>query len=363
MIETENKFISPQIVDRMDGVLLGTAVGDAIGLPREGLSRRRALRMFGDRPLHYAFLLGKGMCSDDTEHTCMVAQALITSGGNVTQFQKSLAWKLRFWLLGIPAGIGLATLKSICKLWLGFPPSKSGVYSAGNGPAMRSAILGLYAHPNVDLIKDLTRTSTQISHTDERAEQGALMIALATHYACTRKPEDIIPKELFNLFQNHITNAEICAILNTTADALHKGLSSEEFTHEMGLSNGVSGYIVHTVPVALFCWLKNINCFRSAIEDVVLLGGDADTTGAITGALAGATLGASGIPEEWIDGIKEWPRSVCWLKKLSQRLFASMHDNTQHKPLQLFWPGILLRNILFTLTVLFHGFRRLLPPY
>ena len=55
------------------GTILGTAVGDAIGLPREGLSPARARRLFGDPPLRHRFLLGRGMISDDTEHTCMVA--------------------------------------------------------------------------------------------------------------------------------------------------------------------------------------------------------------------------------------------------------------------------------------------------
>ena len=55
--------------DQIAGVILGTAVGDALGLPREGLSRRRAGKLFGDPPLGHHFLFGRGMVSDDTEHT------------------------------------------------------------------------------------------------------------------------------------------------------------------------------------------------------------------------------------------------------------------------------------------------------
>jgi ADP-ribosylglycohydrolase len=72
------------------------------------------------------------MVSDDTEHTLFVAQALLTHPEDVIAFQRCPAWKLRLWLLGMPAGIGLATLKAILRLWLGFPPSRSGVWSAGN---------------------------------------------------------------------------------------------------------------------------------------------------------------------------------------------------------------------------------------
>ncbi len=41
--------------DRLAGLLIGTAVGDAIGLPREGMSARRALRLFGGSPLSHRF--------------------------------------------------------------------------------------------------------------------------------------------------------------------------------------------------------------------------------------------------------------------------------------------------------------------
>ena len=59
--------------DVFEGVLLGTMAGDALGLPREGLSARRTRRLFGGAPLRHRLLLGRGLCSDDTEHACMVA--------------------------------------------------------------------------------------------------------------------------------------------------------------------------------------------------------------------------------------------------------------------------------------------------
>src|SRR5262249_40889645 len=58
--------------DAIIGCLLGTAAGDAIGLPVEGLSPRRQRRLFGEIDSH-RLLFGRGMTSDDTEHTCIVA--------------------------------------------------------------------------------------------------------------------------------------------------------------------------------------------------------------------------------------------------------------------------------------------------
>src|ERR1700757_4448141 len=93
------------------GVLLGTAVGDSLGLPSEGLSRQR-IRARWCGVWQHRFLFGRGMVSDDTEHTLFVAQALLAHPDDPIAFQRCLAWKLRLWLLGVPAGIGLATLKA-----------------------------------------------------------------------------------------------------------------------------------------------------------------------------------------------------------------------------------------------------------
>ena len=156
------------------GCLWGCAVGDAIGLPYEGLSARR-VRRFARLPLRHRFVLGRGMVSDDTDHTVFVAQALLRSVGDPARFQAALAWRLRFWLLCLPAGIGLATLRNILRLWLGRRPS--GVFSAGNGPAMRSAILGVYFARDVAARRAHVKAFTRLTHTDPLALSGALAVA------------------------------------------------------------------------------------------------------------------------------------------------------------------------------------------
>jgi ADP-ribosyl-[dinitrogen reductase] hydrolase len=82
------------------------------------------------------------MMSDDTEHSCMVAESLIESGFDPERFEALFAKRLRWWLLGVPAGTGFATLRACLRLLCGIPSYRSGVFSAGNGPAMRAAILG-----------------------------------------------------------------------------------------------------------------------------------------------------------------------------------------------------------------------------
>ena len=100
--ESENMISKQQ---RWRGLILGTAIGDSVGLAAEGISRRRNHKLFKQHWKQRLFL-GYGMMSDDTEHTVFVAQALLAHPDNVILFRKRLARSLRWWLLSLPAGIG-----------------------------------------------------------------------------------------------------------------------------------------------------------------------------------------------------------------------------------------------------------------
>ncbi len=346
------------------GCLLGTAVGDSVGLSCEGMSKRRQRQVYPEINGHH-FVFRKGMISDDTEHACMVAQALIVSGGDVETFAKSLAWRFRFWLLGLPAGIGYATLRAIVKLWLGFPSHRSGVFSAGNGPAMRSAILGVcYGHDTKQL-RELVRVSTRMTHTDPKAEFGALAVALAAFMAGRGSEKEVSPNEYYHIVQRVLgTEAnDFLHIIQRTVTSVEARQSTESFAGKLGLSEGVSGYVYHTVPVVLHAWLRHQGDYRSAIIDIVRCGGDTDTTAAIVGGIIGARVGTSGIPREWIGGLWEWPRSVRWIEQVGKRLAEVCSQGMRRGAVPVPVYGLLARNFVFMLVVLFHGFRRLLPPY
>lgn len=356
-----------EYADRITGCLVGLAVADALGLPREGLSPGRARRLFGDAPLRHRLVFGKGMASDDTEHHCMTAQALLAAPEDDRQFARSLAWRLRGWFLGLPAAIGMATLKGILKLWVGFPPHRSGVHSAGNGPAMRAPILGACLGGNPERLARYVKAATRLTHTDPRAEQGVLAIALAARHGLSRGPGRVDAEEVVALALRDVTDSDLAASLGSIPRHLAQGYSPREFTQELGLAQGVTGFINHTVPVCLYCWLSRPDSYEEAVGSVIALGGDTDTTAAIVGGIAGATLGEAAIPPAWTAGLLDFPRSVTWIRRLGHRLADQLRPVGQPRrrrgPLPLFWPAIGLRNLLFTLIVLKHGFRRLLPPY
>lgn len=358
-------------VDRLSGVLLGTAVGDALGLPREGLTAARARALFGDdvRP---ALLLGRALPSDDTEHTCMVAQALLAARGDPERFGRSLASRLRFWLLGLPAGVGLGTARALVRAWIGFGWRTSGVPSAGNGPAMRAAVIGACLAGEPDALAAWVRVATRITHTDERAFRAAYLVALAAAYAASRAPADVDGLQFLldaraALVRVEGLDDELRRAFELVEAHLRRGASVSELRLALGLERGVSGYAYHSVPVALYGWLRHPADFRTAVAEVIRQGGDADTTGAIVGGIAGAGVGAAALPQDWTDGVVDVPRSLAWMRRLAARLAqrfpASGAPDLDVSPLPLAWPLLLPRNLVFLIVVLAHGFRRLLPPY
>lgn len=343
------------------GCLLGTAVGDAIGLPYEGLSPQRAKKMLGPADRH-RFFFGRGMVSDDTQHSCMVAQALLAAGADPVSFSRAFAWRLRLWLLGVPAGAGFATLRAILKLWLGFSPEKSGVFSAGNGPAMRAAIFGA-AFDDLESIRSFVTASTVITHTDPKALHGALAIALAAFMA--RQATSVTPQEYLSSLQTFLGDEaeELVTLVAGVCDSIAANETTEVFAGRSGHGKGVSGYVLHTVPVVLHAWLRHQRAFATAITEIIACGGDADTTAAILGGIIGSAVGPAGIPEPWLNGILEWPAGISWMRATGSCLADSLAGKKDLRVPEIWFLTTLPRNLLMLVIVLLHGFRRLLPPY
>ncbi len=345
------------------GCILGTAVGDALGLPYEALSARRGRKLFGSPERHH-LVFGHGMISDDTEHTCLVARALLASGGDPVRFEKHLAGSLRYWLLGLPAGVGYATLRAILKLWVGFPPEKSGVFSAGNGPSMRSALLGLLYGDRPEMMKEFVRRSSRLTHSDPKAYFGALAVACATHLSASR---DVVRSDYFlQMLRECLAGEAAGEFLQSLERACASAATGEpvsRFAESIGCQKGITGYTYHTVPCVIQTWLRYPADFRSAMVEIIGAGGDTDTTGAILGGILGARVGKAGIPEAWLSGILEWPCSVAWMERLGEALACIEVDGESVQLPRLSVPGLLLRNVFFWGVVWAHILRRMFPPY
>jgi len=256
-------------------------------------------------------------------------------------------------------------LRAGLKLWFGFPPTRSGVFSAGNGPAMRSPLLGVLFGSSPERLEAFVLASTRITHTDPKAYFGALVVALAA-FESSRAARNVTPEEFARAIEQRLPQPEaqeLVGLIRRAARSASDGESTSPFATAIGCRQGVSGYILHTVPCVIQTWLRFQDDYAGGIREMLAAGGDTDTTAAILGGIIGARVGKEGIPAAWLDGIVEWPRSIGWIEKLAAAVEPVAEDKPAGPVPGYARIGVLPRNLVFLLIVLLHGVRRMAPPY
>lgn len=326
---------------RLEGCLLGTAAGDALGLPAEGLTPERQRKLY-PRMDRYQLLWGGGLISDDTEHAVLTLGALRESQGQLEPFQRLMRQRLRRWFWTAPPGVGYGTLKAGVRLSLGL--RKTGVFSAGNGPAMRAPIIAAWCFDNgADRLQPLLRASTEITHTDPKAYHGSLVLGRVTHQLLEDRlrPDDLTAG---------IEDDECLDIVNRVFSDRERPL--HQLCQEMGLTQGVSGYIYHTLALVLQAVVHKEIAFEQTLIDTVRCGGDSDSTAALVGGILGAVRGPEAIPAHWREGLRDWPLG-------GERLTALARDQAGEPS----YPSHLARNLALWPLLVGCALRRVLPPY
>lgn len=341
-----------EAADRYLGCLIGTAIGDSLLLPAEGMSRKQIARRFPG-PVRQRLVLGWGMVSDDTEHAFLTAQALLSAGTDADAFARGLARRLRWWLLGLPGGCGKATALGLLRSWCGVGPRHSGVRSAGNGPSMRAALIGLRFAGDPDRRRVFIAASTAITHCDAQALDAAQAVAEAAAWAAHGNRDSA---EIWQRWLHTASDPRWAAQLRKAHDLFSGGASVDDLAACLSCPAKVTGYSLLSVPVALFAWLRHRHDPAACLERLLQCGGDTDTMGAIAGALLGIDGGPGCFPDHWRERIGDWPLSMTTLRRAGAALGAQ-----PGRPVSWWWPLQPMRNLLFLAIIICHGLRRLLP--
>jgi len=342
--------LGPEVLrDKLCGVLLGAALGDALGLPGEGMSAPAIARRFG-RLDRFRLFGSVGFVSDDTEQAALVAQSLARQPLTPRQCADDFRHSLVGWFLRLPWGVGLATVRACFRSILGSRPS--GVRSAGNGAAMRAGILGAFFHDRPEIRVVFGRELAEVTHTDERAVAGALFVAELSAALCGAESVG----EAFVVAAHTVREPGLVQALARVASLAEEGASITDAAKELG----VTGYVLHTVPFAAFCLLRHGG---EPLETLVMAssaGGDTDSIGAILGGWLGAWHGEQGLPANLIDAIHDGPFGPTHLRRLGRYLATTRNGDAGRIP-GYFPPAALARNLALYPVILAHGVRRLLP--
>jgi len=288
------------------GCLLGSAIGDALGMQTEGMTPTEIMQKFKlvfdygpGRPGSFNEKLKPGQYTDDTEQTIMIAQTIIGSGEfDPVLFSKKLAdhYKMLESNPELNRGWGSNSLAACKQLLEGIPWTESGVDSPTCGSAMRVSPIGLLFPDDLIKLEETARISSLPTHKSNESIGGAVAVAAAVSLAIRNADIETIIRTMYNLAGKY-------------DQILAEKIGSVEKVRYMPQINAFS--ILKTsimtrdvVPSALYCLAHSVLDFPKTIITAINAGGDTDSIAAIAGAISGAYLGIDAIPKKWLDGLE-----------------------------------------------------------
>jgi ADP-ribosyl-[dinitrogen reductase] hydrolase len=336
---------SDRVRDALSGVLLGTALGDALGLPMEGMRATAIARAF-PRLDRFFFLGRTGFVSDDTEQSALVAQSLARHPAALDRFVARFKRSLLGWFLRLPWAIGLGTLRACARIALGF--RATGVGSAGNGAAMRAPVVGAFFFDSDAERRAWSDALARVTHVDPRAVEGARYVAELT--ALCVRTNNGTTEELARRALEVVEHPELREAIARAIDLARTTDSSAD----AGKALGNTGFIIHTAALTTFCFVRFGNDPEAAITAAVRAGGDTDSHAAIVGAWMGAKHGEGALPKDLIAAINDGPFGPSHLRALGADLVAARESKPPRARYS--WPLAFARNVALFPVAIVHAF-------
>lgn len=270
--------------EKVKACLLMGALGDAYGSKYE-----QSDIPAGDAPWFF---------TDDTQLTMATCESIMAHG---SVDPEHLSQNFRRWYRDRRlTGLGASTLKALVELVGGGNWSQVGAkgeMSAGNGAAMRIAPLAFLLDPKKEDDRMMLENVCRITHHNADAYVGALAVVWAIRLIQNQQ-QNFIPAIIKLLPEGRVRD-------RLDAISQHPGLR----IRDIGKKFGSSGYVVDSVPLALFAAQQAPTIgIQAMMKEIVACGGDTDTNCSIAGQIAGVAMGSEAIPEDWMKKLRTTPK-------------------------------------------------------
>lgn len=308
---------TPPRLSKTLGALLGVHAGDSLGATLEFKSYREIKKHYPDGLRDIigggVFNWPAGHATDDTDLTRAVLWAYhdrkVTTKHNFDIIRSvadySVKWYEGDWpgrkIGQQPVDIGGATRIGLTNYSKSQDPRNCGAGrgSAGNGSLMRCIPTALFTRSREKRIDESMEISA-ITHNDERctvscAAYNEIVAALVDG----KSPQEAVAIGIQTAHKLDRDDVKY-AIERGTKMSIRRTAS-----HGPGdeLPDNTSGYVLQSLTVAIAALLDS-RSFADVLVDVVRIGGDTDTNGAISGGLLGARDGIDAIPKRWLDALQ-----------------------------------------------------------
>lgn len=294
-----------EISKKIKAVMLGHAVGDALGVPvefceRDELAEKPVMDMVGYGTYPYP----KGCWSDDTSMSLAALDSLASGKLDFDDIMiKFGEWYYddEYTPMGEMFDIGNTCSYAIDNYFAYHKTVEecglAGERSNGNGSLMRIHPFVLYAYAkqmSIDEWLGMIVKASALTHAHDRSKIGCLIYTFVLMSLLKDKGTGGIEDGLQKA--EHYLSA--CVEFSS-----YKRIFKSNFATLPRDEIKSSGYVVDTLEAALWC-LQTTENYRDCVLKAVNLGDDTDTVAAVAGGLAGALYGYDAIPTEWLDMLK-----------------------------------------------------------
>src|SRR3989344_502526 len=321
--------------EKYRATLIGTAIGDTLGMPVVGWTREQIKRYVGkitepiNHPVltvnkdeygplkHYGRGLEKGQYSDDTILTLALAESIVAKKGldlhdiALGQLYEYTSRKGQEY----DGGFGGTTREAFGRLLEGVSPLDSGVIGGpGNAPAMKMSPAGLFIEASQSAFGIImAKQIGKITHLDPRSQASGAVQAIATHLLLTDIPRNSFLKQVLiasEAQEEPLTEQFTWHKSGNLTSRIKWVVENKDANEEEAYNHlGCSSVVYKSYPFALFMFQKYWDNPIEGLIETVNFGGDCDTTGAMVGALIGAKNGMI-FPTEWLDVLQGKERLI-----------------------------------------------------
>ncbi|WP_344526437.1 ADP-ribosylglycohydrolase family protein [Streptomyces albiaxialis] len=331
----------PTTLDRAVGAFYGLALGDALGMPTQVMSRRDVVRAYGTltgfAPAGPGNPVSAGMpagsVTDDTEQAVLVGRLLVEGGGHIDPLRLAhelLDWEKEMRARGSLDLLGPSTKAALDAVARGVPPEEAGRNGTTNGAAMRVTPVGIACpvretgDPGTAFL-DRVVESCQVTHDTTLGIAGAAAVAAAVSTGIGGGTLDdavtaAVGAARAGAERGHwVAGADIAARI-AWASELVAGVPEEQALDLVCSLVGTSVASQESVPAAFAVLaVADGDPWRAALL-AANLGGDSDTIGAIAGAVAGSVAGLGALPADAVATLRAV--NDLELEPLTERLLA-----------------------------------------
>jgi ADP-ribosylglycohydrolase len=302
---------------RARGALYGLAIGDALGMPTQLLSRDEIrerwgglLRGFEPAPPGHPIAAGMpaGAITDDTEQAVLLGRLLVRGNGTVDPRELAetlVSWEREMAARGSLDLLGPSTKRAVAAVLAGIPPEEAGASGTTNGAAMRIAPVGIAVplDSSLSTLVDQVVAASRVTHNTGLALAGAAAVAAAVSAGVSGAPiaeatTIAVAAARIAAGRGHwVAGADVAARIQW-ATGLVAGLDQAEAADLIYTLVGTSLATQESVPAAFAVLAAVPDDPWQACLLAASLGGDCDTIAAMAGAVAGACHGIGAFPPE-----------------------------------------------------------------